>query len=302
MTTLTTNRLEPFFAQKSKKDAAYKRRRRIGKSWRRAYDPTESRVLKKQTAFWRGVSSDVMKRVEKIGKTGFTVDDVFKPSDYKSRFNRLMVPEWNRMLWRGVEFEQQWFDTQEIDQRFLAQVIQDVTLEDAEAPPSIHVEMSPELQRKAKKFLSQREAGIWNRVGATSHKGLRRAIEKGLKDGDSLDAMSKRIRGILNNQTKYTSRRIARTEVTGSMNYGQQITRTEIGIDKKWWIATIDQLTRGVKPSDRFNHIAADGQVVKNNEAYTVSGEKLIHPGDNSLGASAGNIIHCRCTSVAYFD
>jgi len=106
----------------------------------------------------------------------------------------------------------------------------------------------------------------------------------------------------LNNQTKYTSRRIARTEVTGSMNYGQQITRTEIGIDKKWWIATIDQLTRGVKPSDRFNHIAADGQIVKNNEAYTVSGEKLIHPGDNSLGASAGNIIHCRCTSVAYFD
>jgi hypothetical protein len=298
----TANRLEPFFAQKSKKDAAYKRRRRIGKSWRRVYDPTESRVLKRQTGFWRGVASDVMARVEKIGQTGFAVDDVFRPSDYKAAFNRLMVPEWNRMVYRGVEFEQQWFDLTDIDQRFLAHVLQDVSLEDAAPPPSIQVEMSPELQRKVKKFLADREVGVWGDVGETSKKSLKRAIEKGLKEGDKIDDMAKRIRGVLNNQTKYTSRRIARTEVTGSMNYGQQVTRTEIGIDNKWWISTIDKLTRGMKPGDRFNHVAADGQIVKNNEAYTVSGEKLIHPGDSSLGASAGNIIHCRCTSVAYFD
>jgi len=300
MTTLTTNRA--FFAQKSKKDAAYKRRRRIGKSWRRTYDPTESRVLKKQRSFWNGVSKEVLSRVNKIGKTGFGVDDIFKPSDYKARFNKLMTPEWNRMVYRGVEFEQQWFDLAEIDQRFLADIIQEATLDDAAPPPSIKVDMSPELQRKVKNFLTDRQVGVWKSAGDTSHKSLRRAIEKGLKDGDDIDEMSKRIRKVLNNQTKYTSARIARTEVTGSMNYGQQITRTEIGIDKKWWISTIDARTRGMKPGDKFNHLAADGQIVKNEAAYTVSGEKLLHPGDNSLGASAGNVIHCRCTSVAYFD
>lgn len=302
MTTLTTNRLESFFAQKSKKDAAYKRRRRIGKSWRRTYDPTESRVIKKQVGFWHGVESDVLSRVAKIGKTGFTVDDVFKPSQYKARFNRLMVPEWNRMIYRGVEFEQQWFDAQDVSQRFLAQILQDVTLDEAAPPPSIKVDMTPELQRKVKKFLTDRQVGVWDKVGETSKLKLRRAIEKGLKDGDSIDKMAKRIRDTLKNQTRYTSRRIARTEVTGSMNHGQQLTRTELGLDKKWWIATIDQKTRGMKPGDRFNHIAADGQIVKNSEAYTVSGEKLIYPGDSSLGASAGNTIQCRCTSVAYFD
>lgn len=299
---VTASKLGPFFAQKSKKDAAYKRRRKIGKSWRRTYDPTESRVLKKQKSFWNGVAKEVLDRVDKIGKTGFSADDIFKPSQYKARFNKLMTPEWNRMVYRGVEFEQQWFDAQDVGQHFLAQVMQDATLDDAAPPPSIKVEMSPELQRKVKNFLTERQAGIWNEVGQTSHKSLRRAIEKGLKDGDSIDEMSKRIRKVLNNQTKYTSARIARTEVTGSMNFGQQITRTEIGIDKKWWISTIDARTRGVDPGDKFNHLAADGQIVKNSGAYTVSGEKLLHPGDGSLGASAGNIIHCRCTSVAYFD
>jgi len=302
MTTLTTNKVEPFFVQKSKKDSAYKRRRKIGKSWRRAYDPTESRVLRKQTGFWNSVTSDVMARVKKIGKTGFKVDDIYKPNKYKARFNRLMVPEWNRMVYRGVEFEQQWFDTQDIEQNYLADIVQDVTLDEAAPPPSIKVDMSPELQRKVKGFLTKREVGVWNKVGDTSKKGLRRAIEKGLKDGDDFDAMSKRIRSALKNQTKYTSRRIARTETTGSMNFGQQTTRGEIGIDKKWWIATIDGRTRGVKPGDTFNHIKADGQIVKNNQPFVVSGEKLIHPADGSLGASAGNIIHCRCTAVAYFD
>ena len=46
----------------------------------------------------------------------------------------------------------------------------------------------------------------------------------------------------------------------------------------------------------RDAHIAADGQQVPINEPFIVDGESLMFPGDTSLGASAGNIINCRCS------
>lgn len=62
------------------------------------------------------------------------------------------------------------------------------------------------------------------------------------------------------------------------------------GLDKLW-VARMDSRTR---PS----HAAANGQRVRNSEVFTVGGEQLKYPGDSSLGASAGNVINCRCTAV----
>ena len=46
-------------------------------------------------------------------------------------------------------------------------------------------------------------------------------------------------------------------------------------------------------------HEEADGQEQDPDTPFTVNGEQLQYPGDDSLGASAGNIINCRC-SVQY--
>ena len=46
-----------------------------------------------------------------------------------------------------------------------------------------------------------------------------------------------------------------------------------------------------------FNHLIADGQLVLVVDAFLVSGQFLMFPGDTSLGASKGNIINCRCSS-----
>jgi len=48
----------------------------------------------------------------------------------------------------------------------------------------------------------------------------------------------------------------------------------------------------------RDDHLAADGQTVPVNEPFVVGGEQLMFPGDTSLGASAGNVINCRCGST----
>ena len=42
-------------------------------------------------------------------------------------------------------------------------------------------------------------------------------------------------------------------------------------------------------------HLDADGQTVPVNEPFAVGGERLMFPGDTSRGASADNVIGCRC-------
>jgi hypothetical protein len=42
----------------------------------------------------------------------------------------------------------------------------------------------------------------------------------------------------------------------------------------------------------------ADGQRVGVDDVFTVGGERLRFPSDSSLGASAKNIINCRCISA----
>lgn len=48
----------------------------------------------------------------------------------------------------------------------------------------------------------------------------------------------------------------------------------------------------------RDEHRAADGQIQRVGDPYNVGFELLMRPGDTSLGASLGNVINCRCSSI----
>lgn len=59
----------------------------------------------------------------------------------------------------------------------------------------------------------------------------------------------------------------------------------------KEWVTFGDERVRSA-------HLAADSIEVNVTEPFTVGGELLMRPGDTSMGASAGNIINCRCSAV----
>lgn len=59
----------------------------------------------------------------------------------------------------------------------------------------------------------------------------------------------------------------------------------------KEWNAILDARVRNP-------HAVADGQVKNINDPFIVDGERLMFPGDSSLGASAGNYINCRCSAL----
>jgi hypothetical protein len=59
----------------------------------------------------------------------------------------------------------------------------------------------------------------------------------------------------------------------------------------KEWVAVLDERTRDA-------HVLADGQRVGVDDVFVVMGERLRFPGDTSQGASAENVINCRCISA----
>ena len=66
---------------------------------------------------------------------------------------------------------------------------------------------------------------------------------------------------------------------------------------KREWVSAQDDRTRDTSEAD---HVDADGQTVGMKEPFTVSGEKLMFPGDPS--GSAANVINCRCAVVFIYD
>jgi len=277
-------------------DRAKRRRRRISKAHSHVRDQQERIALRQLRSFYASLSRDIMARVKGLGVTGLQVEDVFQPAQYRDRFNARMTPVWNQTAWRGVLFETDHQDQQQ--SLWLPDMVrQDVS---GDPPPSIKVDPSPDLVRSIRDYLREREAGLWGTVSRTMGMQLRRSLTKSAREGDDFNTMQKRLQGRMKSLSNYQARRIARTETTGFMNHGQQSQRVDIGIELKEWISRIDRYTRGVQGFGRWNHIAPDGQVVKNLEAFTVSGEKLMYPGDSR--GSAGNIIQCRCSSVASFE
>lgn len=100
-----------------------------------------------------------------------------------------------------------------------------------------------------------------------------------------------RLETITQDQTQFGAESAKNTEyqtlaTTGAVVGGMDVKKAK---RNKTWIAILDAKTRKA-------HVAADGQVVKENEMFTVMGQQLKYPRD-SRGSTA-NIINCRCSAV----
>lgn len=281
---------------------AERRRRKISASHDRLHDNVQGQFRRAYRAWLNRVVRDIVDRLESGGSTNVTADDLFQPASHSRAFSRRLLPMFNLAIWSGVGFEADWIDSQEAKQS-LSLMRQELELpDDFEPPPSIDVSPSPTLLGRVDTHMQQRQVGLWNQVTETTRNRLNHTIRKGLEEGDDLDGMTARVRREMGHYSDMQARRVARTETTSGMNWGQQAERDDLGIENKEWVSTIDSRNRGADATSPFDHLAPDGQTVPNNQPFVVSGENVMFPGDSSMGASAGNTINCRCTSVAAFD
>jgi uncharacterized protein with gpF-like domain len=151
-------------------------------------------------------------------------------------------------------------------------------------------------------FLQQRVATYSPSIAEDIVLAFRLQLADGLAAGESITMLQARLMQFSDLMSPARALRVARTEMVNAANAGTFAGYRASGIvTKKQWRTSRDEHVRpaGRRGGPVFDHRAADGQIVGLDEPFIVSGEKLMYPGDTSLGASPGNVINERCTFIS---
>ena len=151
-------------------------------------------------------------------------------------------------------------------------------------------------------FAQQNAGAKIKLVQGTALTTMQRILKANMNDPTFAALGARQKRDVILRQTNLYSRnqalRLVRTEATNAANYGTLQSATTIFPAQqmmKQWVSGQDGRTRSI-PKDKFDHVIMDGKQAKFEETFSVQGEQMRHPADSSLGASAGNIVNCRCS------
>jgi hypothetical protein len=141
-------------------------------------------------------------------------------------------------------------------------------------------------------------------IDATTRDRIMHELEKGTMAGEGIADLIDRIDGMYGEEIiPNRAQVIARTEVVSASNLGSQASVdamsqvTGLEIEKQWLSSGADGRTRDA----HLFHDAKDAWVdVNAPHEVSIEGriEKLMFPGDSSLGASPENTIQCRCVQL----
>lgn len=136
--------------------------------------------------------------------------------------------------------------------------------------------------------------GVVDQVSATTHQQLIDALVEGLNRGEGTNDLIARIRAL--DETTFglaRAERIARTEVLTANRVGAHQIAVDAGATEHRWNSRLAHNTRAW-------HREAHGQTRPIHEPFEVANrkgaiERLLFPGDRSLGAGPDNTIQCAC-------
>lgn len=123
------------------------------------------------------------------------------------------------------------------------------------------------------------------------------SVTSSILQGKSIPKIANDLQSRMQNMSRTSAIRTARTAVTGAQNAGRLDTyraAQDMGIKlKKQWLATLDNRTRHA-------HAMLDGQTVDVDKPFKVDGYNIMYPGDTS--APGYLVYNCRCTQIAEVD
>ena len=125
-------------------------------------------------------------------------------------------------------------------------------------------------------------------VNHTVHNQIKMEMFDSLREGETIDQLSKRIKGVYN-FTEKRATTIARTEVSAVVNDSTAREYEKKGVKRITWAG-------GTRPS----HAKVNGTTVNYGEEFA---NGLKYPGDSTgSGSTPGNLINCRCTFFAVIE
>ena len=153
-----------------------------------------------------------------------------------------------------------------------------------------------EFQKTLVKFLVDNEGSRITSVRKSYIQYLTQIISKGVEEGKTLSMIATDMEKLIKSRNFYRwqALRIARTETTAASNYAATVSSSVSGVlMDKVWVSALDARTRQA-PDSKFDHYHMNQVKVPLEDAFNVSGEKLMFPGDPK--GSGGNVINCRCS------
>lgn len=159
--------------------------------------------------------------------------------------------------------------------------------------------------RQTTEYMKRRADVISKEIMETTKQNLQQSyttVDKFIIDNGLKVTEQERLSMVMSKFTTKLENRKQTIAITETQNIFETVKKVEA-------ISTAERLTRqGKNLQKRWNskldshtrpaHAMAHGQRVPITGLYTVAGESLEYPGDTSHGASVGNTIRCRCSSM----
>ena len=136
-----------------------------------------------------------------------------------------------------------------------------------------------------------------NNIAQTTKDHIRTILQNSIERNLTLEQIRAEIQATGPSEAR--ARVIARTETVRAANAGAIVNANDKGyVLQKKWFSVLDNRTR-LDHSDK--HGKLDGQVVDKDQPFTVVDkngitQKLMFPGDTSMGASPAQTVNCRCS------
>ena len=155
--------------------------------------------------------------------------------------------------------------------------------------------------RRVLQYVGEVGAEKVKNITDNTKKQMQQVLQEGINQGLGAFELAKLIDERFLDINSVRAKRIARTETVAASNAGSYIGAQAVGeLIKKVWLSAQDDRVRGVQPDSGASHIAMNGQKQDMNDSFVepLTGDQMQFPGDSSQGASAKNIVNCRCTII----
>lgn len=149
-------------------------------------------------------------------------------------------------------------------------------------------------------YLAGRKLSIMG-TGETVRNQLNTSLVEGVEAGDTHLELAARVKSVFNDMSDAEAKRVARTEVNLGYGNARDKAMRDAGVEYKAWLGSHG-------PHPREGHQAVEDATIDSpipiDEPFNVATEEgvveqMMYPLDDSLGASAANIINCNCGNLA---
>jgi HK97 family phage portal protein len=265
--TVAEKKIDDFIAKLPKKDITYRKLTQAQKEihkevWVKRFDKNEKQLITDLNKYFKNQEEEVLKNA-KEEYAGL------KPKEYKLKGVDDVLFDEKKAVATGISL--------------ITPHLRNFLREGAEmADSQTGGEYNPN-DVASVKFLQERAKFFAETINNTTREELLSKINEALKDDAGFDVIAQVIGDVYQQAYDYRTERIARTEVSASLNEGAIDAYKQAGIENVEWVAVLD----GATADECANN---DGEIVKIGEAFS-SGE-----------TQPPNHINCRCLTVAVFS